>query len=190
MRRAVYPGAPYARALLEHGYIVDCSVTPHVSWKPYLGDPAGQGGPDFTRAPEGEYFVDLDDVARPGGSRLLEVPVTIFASSKAAERVRRRLPERSLARAAWNRAFPAASWLRPGFSTLRRMLGIVDRAVRERRSYAEFIIHSSELMPGGSPNFPRERDVERLFADMEQVFSYSQRHFCGRTLTSFARCVQ
>src|SRR5713226_7445733 len=41
----------YARLLVEHGYRVDCSVTPHVSWASVLGDPNGSGGIDYTAYP-------------------------------------------------------------------------------------------------------------------------------------------
>src|SRR5262249_44825568 len=71
--------AAYARALVEHGYRVDCSVTPHVSWAGYKGDPGGKGGTDFSAFPESAYFLDPRDVSRPGASPLLEVPVTIGA---------------------------------------------------------------------------------------------------------------
>ena len=70
--------AIYARLLVEHGYQVDCSVTPHISWSEYAGDPSGAGGPDFTRFPEQPYFVDLDQVDRPGDSPLFEVPVSVI----------------------------------------------------------------------------------------------------------------
>jgi hypothetical protein len=41
----------YARALAGFGYRADCSVTPNVSWKRDLGDPHGEGGPDYTFFP-------------------------------------------------------------------------------------------------------------------------------------------
>ena len=34
--------AAYARILVDYGYRVDCSVTPHVSWASILGDPGRQ----------------------------------------------------------------------------------------------------------------------------------------------------
>jgi hypothetical protein len=42
----------YARLLLEHSYMVDCSVTPHVSWRGTMGDPKGNGGSDYSGFPE------------------------------------------------------------------------------------------------------------------------------------------
>lgn len=69
----------YARALIECGYVVDCSVTPHVSWRRVPGAPNGNGGADYTTAPEDPYFVNLADIRRPGTSCLLEVPMTVIA---------------------------------------------------------------------------------------------------------------
>jgi hypothetical protein len=52
----------YAAILVRHGYLVDCSVTPNVSWRGHPGDPAGQGGPDFSSFPEAAYRPDPDDI--------------------------------------------------------------------------------------------------------------------------------
>ncbi|HEY2587517.1 MAG TPA: hypothetical protein VGI81_17355, partial [Tepidisphaeraceae bacterium] len=71
--------ATYARILLEHGYRVDCSVTPHLCWSAYKGDPNGRGGADYTGFPERAYFLDVDDIRRGGTSPLLEVPLTVTA---------------------------------------------------------------------------------------------------------------
>jgi hypothetical protein len=46
--------APYARALVECGYVADCSVTPNVSWRSRPGAPSGAGGSDYTHAPAWE----------------------------------------------------------------------------------------------------------------------------------------
>ena len=39
------------------------------------------------------------------------------------------------------------------------------------RSHLEFVIHSSELMPGGSPRFRTEESVERLYGDLKILFT-------------------
>jgi hypothetical protein len=70
--------ATYARMLAELGYRVDCSVTPHKSWRTQKGAPDGSGGPDFSRFPDTAYFLNLDDISRPGDSPLLEVPLTVM----------------------------------------------------------------------------------------------------------------
>lgn len=51
-----------------------------------------------------------------------------------------------------------------------------------------FMIHSSELMPGGSPNFPDENSVEDLFDVIEKTFSHAaELGFKGQGLTAFAK---
>ena len=39
----------------------------------------------------------------------------------------------------------------------------------------ELMLHSSELMPGGSPTFRREEQIETLYADLEKVFKEAQK---------------
>ena len=176
----------YARILIRHGYLVDCSVTPHVSWQDHPGDPAGSGGPDYTAFPEEPYFIDPEDIRRPGPSPLLEVPVTIVPSGLPALRPLRRLLARtSPGRRLLRRFLPEVYWLRPDRRNLPAMLGIVRRAVEEGRAHLEFVVHSSELMPGGSPLFPTENHIERLYADLEVLFDLVHRTCRAATLAEF-----
>jgi hypothetical protein len=71
----------YANQLIEFGYKVDCSVTPHVSWESHLGAPDKDGGTDYTDFPDTAYFIDPSDISRPGHSTLLEIPVSIQNTS-------------------------------------------------------------------------------------------------------------
>jgi len=171
----------YARLLVEFGYTVDCSVTPHVSWRGVPGDPAGRGGTDYTRFPELPYRLDLEDVSREGDSTLLEVPMTIYLNPN---RLRDSLPS-PLRRVARRALGPREAWLRPDGRNLARMLGVLRRARAERRPCAEFMLHSSELMPGGSPYFPDARSVETLYEHLEELFAAASATFKGATLTEF-----
>lgn len=52
--------------------------------------------------------------------------------------------------------------------------------------YLEFMIHSSELMPGGSPYFQTEQDIESLYRTMQTIFSVIHRAgFSGMTLAEY-----
>ena len=177
----------YARILLENGYWVDCSVAPKMSYTTYKGDPKGKGGPDYTRFPELPYYLDLSDIGRPGESALLEAPVTIMDLRPpwAAGIPRRSLPGKLV-----NRICPAVAWLRPTGKNLKAMLTLVRRAAREARPCVEFILHSSELMPGGSPTFPGEHQIETLYAHLEELFGVSSQFFRGGTLAEFAESYQ
>jgi hypothetical protein len=169
------------RVLLEFGYWVDCSVTPGVSWADASGAP-GHWGSDYTGFPEDAYFMDLDDISRPGDSPMLEVPMTIHSSW-----FHRNLPwtYNGMPGRALRRVMPDVAWLRPNGRNLDEMLKIVDRSLRRQRSYTEFMLHSSEFMPGCSPTFRDEASIERLFEHLEALFAAIARHYRGRTLSEF-----
>jgi hypothetical protein len=182
----------YAAMLLEEGYRVDCSVTPLVDWSTTPGGVAG--GSDYTTFPHRAYWVSLDDVSRGGDSPLLEIPVTTVSLRSQpvwqALAIADRLPERlektsSLIERAANRLSPPVEWLRPTGRNGRRLRRVVSRVIREGRAYAELMLHSSELMPGGSPTFRDSQSIERLYADLEGLFASVQRTFVGATLAEF-----
>ncbi|VED45384.1 WalW protein [Raoultella terrigena] len=51
--------------------------------------------------------------------------------------------------------------------------------------YVEYMLHSSEYMPGGSPTFKNEQDIERLYADLESFFSWLAPQVKGMTLAEY-----
>ncbi|WP_035663545.1 deacetylase [Bradyrhizobium sp. Ec3.3] len=169
----------YADMLREFGFRVDCSVTPHVDWR-------SAGGTDYRGFPEQHYWMSKRNIALPGASSLLQVPMTIINRSpalmiratRACENISD-LPDR-VRRYIW-----PLDWLRPNGSNLTSMLRILDTAISQNRPYVEFMTHSSELMPGGSPYFPSIDSIEKLYRDLNELFSQVAKHFCGRTLTEF-----
>lgn len=170
--------AAYCRSLIRLGYRVDCSVTPHVSWRSHPGHPGGPGGADFTFFPEQPYYLDPQDISREGASTLLEIPMTTM--------IRPRPLWKELARRALGRRDPRVAWLRPNGRNLAEMLDVVDAARAQKRSYIQFTLHSSEFMPGGSPAFPDAPSIETLYRHMEAVFAHIARSFTGATLTDYA----
>jgi hypothetical protein len=170
--------AAYVRALLQLGYRVDCSVTPHVSWRSHPGHPGGRGGADFSDFPDEPYYLDERDIARSGDSTLLEVPMTIM--------VRRRPLWKEIARRTLGRRDPHVAWLRPNGRNLDEMLALVRQAVKEGCSYIQFTLHSSEFMAGGSPTFRTAESIELLYEHLEILFDAISRSFEGSTLTQFA----
>ena len=171
--------AVYAQALADHGYRVDCSVTPNVSWRRVPGDPNGQGGPDFSAAPEHPYRVRLAASGDSAGPNLLEVPMTILR--------RRRWPPERWLRKALGKQIDRTLWMRPNGRNLAELLEVVDAVVAEGRDYLEFTLHSSEFMPGGSPTFRTDEDIERLYGHLETLFDRIRPHFVGQTLSEFAQ---
>jgi hypothetical protein len=177
----------YARILVAHGYRVDCTVTPGVSWKGTPGRPDGEGGADYTGFPVAEYFLDLDDISRPGHSSLLEVPVTILRRSPTVRRLCQPVERVPWGKRAAARLFPDLNWLRPDGRNGGVLLKIVDQVLLERRPYAEFMLHSSEFMPGGSPRFPDERSIDHLYGHLEALFERVQGRFSGATMAEYCQ---
>jgi hypothetical protein len=78
------------------------------------------------------------------------------------------------------------SWLRPTGKNLDSMLSVVDWAFAERAPVIEFMLHSSELMPGGSPTFRTAEQIEVLYRHLETLFArLSARGARGQTLSEF-----
>ena len=68
------------------------------------------------------------------------------------------------------------------------LCSLLDDVASSDDSYAMFMIHSSELMPGGSPNFPDEESIDDLFAVIEKTFSHAaELGFKGQGMSGFAR---
>ena len=173
----------YAAMLIDEGYRVECSVTPGVDWGGNLGDPHGNGGTDYTAFPERPYFLNPSDISVPATGGLLEVPMTI-RSGRLYRRARwaYRIP---LLRRYANRVSPGLNWLCPAQSNLESMLRAAHEARAGGAAHLEFMLHSSELMPGGSPSFRNASDVERLYEHLEILFEDLSTWCCGVTLKEF-----
>ncbi len=116
----------------------------------------------------------------------MEVPVTVVPSSQnLAPALQERLESVPLVRRLLNRCWPAVHWLRPDRHNLPHMLRIVQQAVAAGRVHLEFVVHSSELMPGGSPLFPTHEHIERLYEGLEILFELSGRTCTPATLSEF-----
>ena len=170
--------ANYARSLARLGYLVDCSVTPHLTWTNHLGALNGSGGPDFRAFPTTAYRVNEADISRSGEGGLIEVPMTIV-------RVPRPWPK-EVARRLLGRRDPRTAWLRPEGRNLQQLLDIVELAKRDGRDYLQFTLHSSEFMPGGSPTFRTPESIETLYEHLERLFESLGGAFVGCTLSGFA----
>ncbi|MGQ8818724.1 polysaccharide deacetylase family protein [Serratia sp. NA_13] len=171
----------YAGLLLEYGYQVDCSVTPRVNWQYSPGNPQGNGGTDYRNFPSQAYFIDPENIARAGSSSLLEVPMSIQYKHSALMNTLKqgydslRGKQRS----------PSVNWLRPSGGNLEKMKSVAERCLAQGHDYVEFMLHSSEFMPGGSPTFKTQQHIEVLYRDLEQLFAWLQQRTVGMTLAEY-----
>ena len=177
----------YAQVLAEMGYVVDCSVTPHIVWRYGRLDGRQERIVDYRRACETIYQPDRSNVSYPGNIRLVELPMTVMrCDPKVLRSLRDMLPPASIPARALAKIVTPYYWLRPRLGNLARMTWLLDEVIRLRRNYAQLILHSSELMPGGSPYFPDEGAIEALYEELEALFEHASHHFRGSTIGDFA----
>ena len=151
----------YFRLLQKYGYRIDCSVTPGMDWSGHPGKSPESKGSDYRQYPAKPYRIP--------DTNLLEYPVTVYRDHKVY------LPDhktpRNLARALVHAKRGNDLWLRPNGNNLRECLGVLERNAREGADYVMFMLHSSELMPGGSPTFRDEAAIGHLYWELEKIFA-------------------
>lgn len=159
--------ANQAEILRKLGYEYDCSITPKVSWQGKVGSGGGAEGPDFRF--ESVYSSKLE-------SGITELPITILFTGLLKKenaflaKQFLKMPEGFLKKVV-NRLFFRQKWLRVfRTSTKRDWLEMVKSARKNKLETLEFMIHSSELMPGGSPYAKNEEQLEVLYERIEECF--------------------
>jgi hypothetical protein len=85
----------------------------------------------------------------------------------------------------FEKIFPATIWLRPTGKNLIQMKSLVSNAANNSWDHLEFMLHSSELMPGGSPYFKDTKSIEKLYDDLQELFEFISLRFKGKTLGEF-----
>jgi peptidoglycan/xylan/chitin deacetylase (PgdA/CDA1 family) len=169
----------YFDVLAEYGLKIDCSVTPHVSWENAYGLSYESRGSDYTTYPENPYIV------KTSSTDILEIPVTIR---------RLHIPPRAVK--IWSflldmKKFITGKtvWLRPNGNNLQDMLSLINTIQRSDTNYLMFMLHSSELMPGGSPTFKTAKSIEYLYRDLEIIFNKIAENFKGITIKDYYESV-
>ncbi|MGQ3905187.1 polysaccharide deacetylase family protein [Mixta calida] len=171
----------YARCLIDLGYQVDCSVTPKITWQYAKGDPQGLGGSDYRHFPSQAYFVDENNISHIGSSPLLEVPMSIqYKHSPLMNSIKQ-----GYDRLRGKMRSPSVHWLRPMGGNVSAMQKVVEQSLAQGSDYVEYMLHSSEYMPGGSPTFKTDSDIEQLYEDLEAFFSWLQPKVQGMTLADY-----
>ncbi len=150
----------YFKLLKKYGYKMDCSITPHINWKNSLGQ-TGISGSDYSKESEkpNEIYENI-----------LEIPMTIkkvhmldLKKSYSLKKKFKKIIRYIIGQKQWVR--PSNSF---DISGIKRVIDICNK----NGEYVMFMIHSSELMPNGSPNFKNEADIEKLYKNIDDIFSY------------------
>ncbi len=87
----------------------------------------------------------------------------------------------------WSEEKARAFWLRPNRKNLDEMLYLIEQYVQSDCDYLMFMLHSSEMMPGGSPTFKTEGGIEILYEHLEIIFKEISRNYTGTGLEEYIR---
>ena len=159
----------YAGIIKENGYLVDCSVTPGINWRSNEGVTRWSKGPDYKNFPAQDYEMSLHNIKKRGESGLYEVPVS--TASLHTKRF----------------GFSNKVMMRPNGHNLKDLLYIAEEYKILQTNYIEFMLHSSELMPGGSPYFRDKRQIEQLYDEIESFFAILSGKYIGSSLTGYVK---
>ena len=168
----------YFNILARYGYKYDCSITPGISWSKSKGQTKGAKGPD--------YRYEMNRISNRGG--IIEIPLNTvkqrcFNFDKDCSfsvRVKRMIKG----------IVGYHVYIRPGVFRIEELLRMIEAEKNSDSEYVMFMMHSSELMPGGSPYFPTESSVERLYEDITVLFNEIKRDYIGMTLREFGETVK
>jgi hypothetical protein len=169
----------YFDILAEFGLKIDCSVTPHISWENAYGLSPGSKGTDYAMYPENSYIV------KTSSTDILEIPVTIRHLHVLPHTIRIRPFLPAVKRFITGKTV----WLRPNGNNLQDMLLLINTIQTSKTNYLMFMLHSSELMPGGSPTFKTAESIECLYRDLEIIFDKIIENFKGITIKNYCESV-
>ena len=158
----------YFKLLEEFGITTDCSFTPGINW---------QNNPGSTTM-NGSNYSSVRHTAHWVG-KIFEVPVTILGS--------RNPLSGSFKQKIKTMLLGKQIWLRPSSFSLEEMKYVCKKSMNnDEVDYVEFMIHSSEFMPGGSPYFRDNESIEMLFNRISGLFKYaSSMGYIGVTLQEY-----
>jgi len=165
----------YERLLIENGCSVDCSVTPGISWEKQKG--AIDGGSNYLHTAHNPYYLDSE-------SRLLEVPMTIRRMRVMGQNYGGGC--KGVIRFARDYLIGKPIWMRPSICTDTEMYSLLEYVKSEDSNYLEFMMHSSEFVPGGSPYYSTDGDIQALFYQLDMLFEMIASEYSGCTLANFA----
>lgn len=157
----------YIDMLIDLGVKYDCTTTPSLNWENNRGVTEGSKGSNYLFCSNEKSELYHSNKC----SKLIEFPVTIVSSKRFF--MPEKLSVKNFLRAIKNSIKGQKIWLRPNGRNLKQMKWLLKYAKQNKFKFVEFMIHSSELMPGGSPTFKDEKAIEKFYKDTENLFSYA-----------------
>lgn len=173
--------------LLAEGYQVDCSFTPKINWNTTLKNTKER------RLPDHRSISIFPQLYKGKEGSLVEVPMTIMYTRSFVKedsflgKMFNYFPD-SFLKKALNKICFKVKWLRIFPETkVQDLIDVYTAAKRNNLPVIEFMIHSSELMPGGSPYAKTQESVEKIYDILDKFFSFlSKEEVRGVGLTQFS----
>lgn len=170
----------YFAQLDRCGVPYDCSVTPFMDWTGAKGRTENSCGPNYVNHPRKAY--------RVAGTGILEVPMTVcmdhrFTLNEGGNTSKKRNIKNFIRAMKGKKAL----WLRPQGDNLTDLLYIVEQARKHKADYLMFMLHSSEMMPGGSPTFDTPEKIEKLYENLDILFREISRDFEGISMADYGK---
>lgn len=137
--------------LEELGFLVDCSVTPGINHK----------APGVTVLHANDYS-NAERKPHKLRDHLWEIPMTTD--------LKRSIHGNTVKRKLVNMVRGEQRWLRPALQNASEMKELIKDSIKIESPYLMFMIHSSELMPGGSPYCANMKDVQEYLSKLEDIF--------------------
>lgn len=85
----------------------------------------------------------------------------------------------------WSEEKNRVLWLRPNRINLEEMLYVIGQNRHSGNDYLMFMLHSSELMPGGSPTFKTQGGIEILYEHLNIIFNEISQTYVGVGLEEY-----
>lgn len=147
----------YFKILEEFNISSDCSFTPGISWRGVPGATVLDGS-DYRTVPPHTHRI----------GKIIEVPVTVRYISHFHS-------DGSFKHRIKSIVTGSNVWLRPSLSGVRAMKRLIDVVrTEDDTDYLELMLHSSELMPGGSPYASTGNDIDDLYYRIRSIFDYAK----------------
>jgi peptidoglycan/xylan/chitin deacetylase (PgdA/CDA1 family) len=172
--------AAHVPALEKLGYQVESSVAPLF----YEGH---KNGPDFVEAPLTPYYLSYDNAAKPGASRVLEIPVSSALSRRLPRRIQylyARAPRPYTSKRILRKLGVATvRWLRPSYSSLDDMIALARDLSRDGEPVLNLLFHSSEAIVGGSPYNRTDAELAAFLNRLERFFEFARESLRAKPAT-------
>lgn len=164
----------YLQELEKLGYSVDCSITHGIGWN---GDVKKYAGNVDYSARKKIVPYHINNLS------ILEVPPSIHRMRTNGIETTKGL--KNCLRSMKASVFGKNSWIRPSLCTTAEVIKMIDYSAKND-DYLEFMMHSSEFMPGGSPYYRTEKDIDELYVELDKIFSHAiDQQCCGFTLKEY-----